>query len=55
VTDIKGANDGGFDSLLITGGVLKSHYGDTLSHTDSYEICRIAGVKPTYVVDGFGM
>ncbi|MBX9726026.1 MAG: HAD-IA family hydrolase, partial [Rickettsiales bacterium] len=54
-TDIKGANDAGFDSLLITGGVLKTRYGDAITEADAREICRIAGVKPTYVLDGFAL
>jgi HAD superfamily hydrolase (TIGR01450 family) len=53
ITDIKGANDAGFDSLLITGGVMKTRYGDALTESDAREVCRIAGVTPTYVLDGF--
>lgn len=52
-TDIKGANDAGLDSLLITGGVLKTRYGDAITEADAREICRIAGVNPTYVLPSF--
>jgi HAD superfamily hydrolase (TIGR01450 family) len=55
ITDIKGANDAGYDSLLITGGVMKARYGDSLTEADAREVCRIAGVTPTYVLSGFGM
>jgi HAD superfamily hydrolase (TIGR01459 family) len=54
-TDIKGANDAGFDSLLITGGVLKTRYGADITEADSREICTIAGVNPTYVLAGFSL
>lgn len=54
ITDIKGANDAGFDSLLITGGVMKSRYGEKITEADAREVCRIAGVTPTYVLSGFG-
>ena len=54
-TDIKGANDGGFDSLLVTGGVLKVRYGEAITEADTREICNIAKVNPTYVLDGFGL
>lgn len=53
VTDIKGANDAGMDCLLITGGVLKSRYGDEISENDARQICGVAGVTPTYVLAGF--
>jgi ribonucleotide monophosphatase NagD (HAD superfamily) len=53
VTDIKGANDFGIDSLLITGGVLAHRYGTELNEANAREICRIAGVNPTYVMAGF--
>ncbi len=52
-TDIKGANDAGLDSLLITGGVLKVRYGEAITEADAREICRIAKVTPTYVLGGF--
>lgn len=52
-TDIKGANDAGMDSLLITGGVMARRYGADLSEANAREICRIAGVMPTYVMGGF--
>lgn len=52
-TDIKGANDANIDSLLITGGVLKVRYGESISETDAREICSIAKVEPTYVLPGF--
>jgi HAD superfamily hydrolase (TIGR01459 family) len=54
-TDIKGANDAGLDSLLITGGVLKVRYGENITEADAREICRIANVNPTYVLSGFGI
>ncbi len=52
-TDIKGANDAGIDSLLITGGVLKVRYGEAITADEAKEICRIAKVTPTYVLAGF--
>jgi len=52
-TDIKGANDAGIDSLLVIGGVLNARYGENLREADAREICRIAGVTPTYVLPGF--
>ena len=52
-TDIKGANDAGMDSLLITGGILKTRYGEAITEADAREICRIAGVKPNYVLPAF--
>ena len=52
-TDIKGANDAGIDSLLITGGVMKSRYGENFSEADAREVCRVAGVTPTYVLPSF--
>lgn len=55
ITDIKGANDAGLDVLLITGGVMKSRYGDSITEADAREVCRIAGVTPTYVLSGFGI
>ncbi len=54
-TDIKGANDAGLDSLLVTGGVMKSRYGADLTHAQAREICAIAKVNPTFVLDGFGL
>jgi HAD superfamily hydrolase (TIGR01450 family) len=54
-TDIKGANDAGFDSLLVTSGVLKARYGADLTHAQAREICAIAKVNPTFVLDGFGL
>jgi HAD superfamily hydrolase (TIGR01459 family) len=54
-TDIKGANDAGMDSLLITGGVLGHRYGADFSEANAREICRIAGVTPTYVMAGFAL
>lgn len=54
-TDIKGANDAGFDSLLVTGGVMKTRYGEAITEADAREICRIAKVNPTYVLSGFGL
>ena len=54
-TDIKGANDAGLDTLLITGGVLKARYGETITEADAREICRIAGVTPNYVLSGFSL
>ena len=52
-TDIKGANDAGIDSLLITGGVLAARYGAEITEADAREVCKIAGVTPTYVLPGF--
>ena len=54
-TDIKGANDAGFDSLLVTGGVMQVRYGESITESDAREICNIASVKPTYVLGGFGI
>ncbi len=54
-TDIKGANDAGFDSLLITGGIMKTRYGEAITDADAKEICAIAGVSATYMLDGFGL
>ncbi len=55
ITDIKGANDAGLDSLLITGGIMKARYGEKITEADAREICRIAGVTPTYALGGFGI
>ena len=55
VTDIKGAMDAGFDSLLITGGVLKSRYGDETGEAEAKQICAAAGVTPTYILPKFGL
>lgn len=52
-TDIKGANDARLDSLLITGGILRTRYGADLTDAQAREICSIAGVAPTYVLTGF--
>lgn len=52
-TDIKGAMDAGLDSLLITGGVMKSRYGDSISEADARNICAVAGVTPTHILPGF--
>ncbi|MFZ4540658.1 MAG: TIGR01459 family HAD-type hydrolase [Rickettsiales bacterium] len=54
-TDIKGANDAGMDSLLITGGVMKTRYGESITEADAREICNIAKVNPTYVLPGFAL
>lgn len=54
-TDIKGANDAGYDSLLVVSEVLKSRYGNDISEADVQAICAAAGVKPTYVLPGFGL
>lgn len=54
-TDIKGANDAGIDSLLVTGGVLKVRYGNDLTEANAREICGIAKVTPTFVLPGFSL
>ena len=54
-TDIKGANDAGFDSLLVTGGILKVRYGDDIGEAEARQICTIAGVTPTYILPGFSV
>ncbi|MFM9889722.1 MAG: TIGR01459 family HAD-type hydrolase [Rickettsiales bacterium] len=54
-TDIKGANDAGFDCLLVVSDVLKSRYGPGIGEAEAREICAAAGVKPTYVLAGFGL
>ncbi len=50
LTDIKGANVAGIDSLLITGGVLKAESGHLPSDAEARDICRLLGVEPTYVL-----
>lgn len=52
-TDIKGANDAGLDSLLITGGVLSIRYGKDITEAQAKEICDIANVSPTYILPAF--
>jgi HAD superfamily hydrolase (TIGR01459 family) len=54
-TDIKGANDAGFDSLLVTGGILNVRYGDALGEAEARQICSIAGVNPTHILPGFSI
>ena len=52
-TDIKGANDADFDSLLVTGGILKVRYGDDIGDTEARHICSLAGVAPSHILSGF--
>lgn len=54
-TDIKGANDAGLDSLLITQGVLAARYGADITAEQAREICRIAGVTPSFVHGDFAL
>lgn len=54
-TDIKGANDAGYDCLLVISDVLKSRYGADIGESEARSICQAAGVKPTYVLPGFGL
>lgn len=52
-TDIRGANAKALDSLLITGGILKSEHGEIPSPAILAALCAEAGATPTYVAEGF--
>ncbi len=53
LTDILGANQAGIDSLLITGGILKSEGGAHPSPEKLAELCKQTGATPTYVAELF--
>lgn len=53
LTDIRGANDQGIDSLLITGGILKSEQGSHPSSEQLAALCIGARATPTYVAELF--
>ena len=55
LTDIRGANAGGIDSLLITGGVLKAEAGAVPDEAVARDICEIMGCEPTFVLPSFGL
>lgn len=52
VTDIKGAENCGFDSVLIMSGVLKKMKKEKSSMSD---LCARYGVEPTYYTERFGI
>lgn len=54
LTDILGANHAGIDSLLITGGVLKSEHGTIPDDTTLQSLCDQAGAQPTFVAPMLG-
>lgn len=49
LTDIRGANAAGMDSLLITGGIMRSEKGEYPSQQEVQRLCRATGVSPAYV------
>lgn len=51
LTDIKGANAAGIDSLLITGGILHHELGGASAE----DMCRAVGVTPTYIRTSFAL
>ena len=53
LTDILGANHVGIDSLLITGGILKSEGGEHPSAEKLADLCKQAKAEPTYVAELF--
>jgi HAD superfamily hydrolase (TIGR01459 family) len=53
LTDILGANGVGIDSLLITGGILKSESGEHPGPETLRALCAEAGAEPTYVAELF--
>ena len=53
LTDIRGANMAGIDSLLIAGGVLKAETGILPGEAEARDICTIFGITPTYVLPSF--
>ncbi len=55
LTDIRGANIAGIDSVLVTGGVLKAETGMLPSEAEARDICAIFGITPTYVLPGFSL
>ncbi len=54
-TDIKGAQNMGLDSLLITGGILKSEHGTHPSPEKLAALCHQASAAPTYVAQAFSL
>ncbi len=52
-TDIAGANAAGIDSILITGGILKSALGENPCRKDLERICHRQGAYPYYVLPAF--
>jgi HAD superfamily hydrolase (TIGR01459 family) len=55
LTDIRGANAAGIDSLLITSGVLKSQAGQVPDEDEARDICRLLGVDPTRILPSFSL
>ena len=53
LTDIKGANAVGIDSLLITGGILKSEAGHAPTEAELALSIEETGATPTYIADLF--
>lgn len=54
LTDILGANHAGIDSLLVTGGILKSEHGTIPDDTALHFLCDEAGAHPTYTAPSLG-
>ncbi len=54
LTDIMGANHAGIDSLLITGGILKSEHGTIPDDVSLQSLCDQAGAQPTFVAPMLG-
>jgi HAD superfamily hydrolase (TIGR01459 family) len=54
LTDIKGANAAGLDSLLVAGGVLKTAHGITDVEA-ARDACIKAGATPTHVIGSFSL
>lgn len=53
LTDILGANEAEIDSLLITGGVLTSRHGGTVSEQQARDECHEENAEPTYILPAF--
>lgn len=53
LTDIRGANTMDLDSVLITGGILKSEQGQHPSEAHLATLCEETGATPTYVAELF--
>ena len=53
LTDIRGANAAGIDSLLITGGILRAENGAHPDHTALEALCQQTAARPTYVAELF--
>jgi ribonucleotide monophosphatase NagD (HAD superfamily) len=55
-TDIKGANDFGIDSVLITGGILSNilgvKYGETADKNKLETVCKNYQLFPKFVIPG---